>query len=133
MQGGRRGKRKRLSAGSFAGFLVWSKNQAHPRVMSLLQHCYHLDFKNLPKLSTPLILIEYHSINKDGALHKAGQAMFAKKTIVHFRKPTTLGFCSRLFLVPKPLNKWRPVIDLRGMGDINRYYRCQFTLNHRNT
>ena len=38
--------------------------------------------------------------------------MLTKKVIVHIRKPTTLGYYSRLFLVPKPLKRWRPAIDL---------------------
>ena len=89
------------------------KNQAHPRVVSLLQHVYRLDFKILPKLSKiPLILSEYHNKNKDGALHEAVQEMLSKKATVHVRKPTTLGDYSRLFLLPKPLKRWRPLIDL---------------------
>ena len=32
--------------------------------------------------------------------------------IYHLKECTTLGFSSRLFLVPKPGKKWRPVIDL---------------------
>ena len=88
------------------------KNHAHPRVVSLLQHGYRLDFKILPKLSKiPLILSEYYNKNKDGVLHKAVQAMLTKKAITHVRKPTTLGYYSRLFLVPKPMKRWRPVID----------------------
>ena len=56
------------------------KNHVHPRVVSLLQHGYRLDFKFLPKLSKiPLILSEYHNKNKDGALHEAVQAMLTKK------------------------------------------------------
>ena len=92
---------------------VWSKNHAHPRVVSLLQHGYRLDFKFLPKLSKiPLILSEYHNKNKDGALQEAVQAMLTKKAIVPVKTLTTLGYYSRLFLVPKPMNRWRPVIDL---------------------
>ena len=84
------------------------KNQAHPRVVSLLQHGYHLDLKILPKFSKiPLILSEYQNVNKDGALHEAVQAMLAKNATAHVRKPTTLGYYSSLFLVPKPLTKWR--------------------------
>ena len=30
---------------------------------------------------------------------------------IHARKPTTLGYYNRLFLVPKPFKRWRPVID----------------------
>ena len=89
------------------------KNHAHPRVVSLLQHGYRLDFNFLPKLSKiPLILSEYHNKNKDGALQEAVQAMLTKKAIVPVKKLTTLGYYSRLFLVPKPMNRWRPVIDL---------------------
>ena len=92
---------------------VWAKNQAHPRVVSLLQHGYRLDFKILPKLSKiPLILSKYHNKNKNGALHEAVQAMLARKAITHVRKPSSLGYYSRLFLVPKPMKWWRPVIDL---------------------
>ena len=97
---------------------VWAKNHAHPRVVSLLQHGYRLDFKILPKLSKiPLILSKYHNKNKDGALHEAVQAMLAKKAITHVRKPTTLGYYSRLFLVPKPMKRWRPVIDLSMLNN----------------
>ena len=97
---------------------VWAKNQAHPRVVSLLQHGYRLDFKILPKLSKiPLILSKYHNKNKDGALHEAVQAMLAKKAITHVRKPSTLGYYSRLFLVPKPMKRWRPVIDLSMLNN----------------
>ena len=92
---------------------VWAKNQAHSRVVSLLQHGYRLDFKILPKLSKiPLILSKYDNKNKDGALHEAVQAMLAKKAITHVRKLSTLGYYSRLFLVPKPMKRLRPVIDL---------------------
>ena len=59
-----------------------------------------------------LILSEYHNKNKDGALQEAVQAMLTKKAIVPVKKFTTLGYYSRLFLVPKPMNRWRPVIDL---------------------
>ena len=97
---------------------VWAKNHAHPRVVSLLQHGYRLDFKILPILSKiPLILSEYHNKNKDGALHEAVQAMLLKKAITHVRKPTTLGYYSRLFLVPKPMKQWRPVIDLSMLNN----------------
>ena len=92
---------------------VWAKNHAHPRVVSLLQHGYRVDFKILAKLSKiPLILSECHNKDKDGALHEAVQAMLLKKAITHVRKPTTLGYHSRLFLVPKSMKRWRSVIDL---------------------
>ena len=35
-----------------------------------------------------------------------------KNTIYHLKDCTTQGFYSRIFLIPKPCKKWRPVIDL---------------------
>ena len=72
--------------------------------------CLSSRFQNSSKI--PLTLIKYHNKNKDGTLHEAVQAMLTKKAIIHVRKPTTLGYYSRLFLVPKPLKRWSPVIDL---------------------
>ena len=91
---------------------------AHPRVVSLLKHGYRLDFNFLPKLSKILLILsEYHNKNKDGALHEAVQAMLAKKVITHVRKPTTLGYYSILFLVPKPMKRWQPPIDLSMLNN----------------
>ena len=43
--------------------------------------------------------------------------MLLEKAITHVRKPTTLGYYSRLFLVPKPMKRWRPVIDLSMLNN----------------
>ena len=43
--------------------------------------------------------------------------MLAKKAITQVRKPSTLGYNSRLFLVPKPMKRWRPVIDLSMLNN----------------
>ena len=40
-----------------------------------------------------------------------------KKAITHVRKPTTLGYHLGLFLVPKPMKWWRPVIDLSMLNN----------------
>ena len=77
--------------------------------------------------------------------------MLQKKAIVPVKMSATLGFHSRLFLVPKPGKKWRPVIDLSvlnshltvptfkmetaevirnlqgGVGSFCRPYRCLFS------
>ena len=51
-------------------------------------------------------------------LIKAVYQMIDKKTITPVQKVTSLGFCSRLFLIPKPGKKWRPVLDL---SVVNKY------------
>ena len=45
-------------------------------------------------------------------LIKAVYQMIVKRAITPVQKVTSLGFYSRLFLVPKPGKRWRPVIDL---------------------
>ena len=47
--------------------------------------------------------------------------MIDKKAITPVQKATPLGFYSRLFVVPKPGKKWRPVID---MSVVNEIYAC---------
>ena len=42
--------------------------------------------------------------------------LLQKKAILPVKKPTTLGLYSRVFLVPKPNQKWRPVIDLSHLN-----------------
>ena len=97
---------------------VWSKYRPQLRLVGLLQHGYHLHFKILPKLSKILLILSvFHNKNKHGALHEAVQGMLAKRAITHVRKPTTLGYYSRLFLVTKPMKRWRPVIDLSVLNN----------------
>ena len=42
--------------------------------------------------------------------------LLRKCTIEVVHTPDSLGFYSRLFLVPKPGNRWRPVIDLSSLN-----------------
>jgi len=44
--------------------------------------------------------------------------MLDKGALERVRDPQSKGFYSRLFLVPKPDNKWRPVIDLSSLNII---------------
>ena len=111
---------------------VWAKNHAHPRVVSLLQHGYRLDFKILPKLSKiPLILSKYHNKTKRAPTTKRFRPCLQKRTITHVRKPTTLGYYSRLFLVPKPMKQWRPVMDLSMLNNHLHVFPCpnSFTIS----
>ena len=93
----------------------------------------------------PLILSEYKARQKDQALATCIQSLLSKNAIERVENVKSLGFYSRLFLVPKPHRRWRPVIDLsrlntflhvekfkmetqdlpdsRGMGIVNRSVR----------
>ena len=55
---------------------------------------------------------------KQEFLIKAVYQMIDKRAITPVQKVTSLGFYSRLFLVPKPGKRWRPIIDL---SVVNQY------------
>ena len=131
----------------------WEQQGAHPFQLDLLRQGYRLPFRDHPKLSrTPCIHSEYNDADKDNALSTSILDLLTKNAIEKVNKQDSLGFYSRLFLVPKPGNKWRPVIDLsslnslqvqdgnsriyphiaqtRRMGHLNRSVRCISTHPH---
>ena len=87
----------------------WENFKVHPRVVLVLKQGYCLPFKEKPPLTRfPTIKSSYTSPVKQEALLEAVQ----KRAVVPVQNKNSLGFYSRFFLVPKPENKWRPVIDL---------------------
>ena len=55
---------------------------------------------------------DYKALQKDKALATCIQSFLPKNVIERVENVKSLGFYSRLFLVPKPHQRWRPVIDL---------------------
>ena len=89
----------------------------HPFHLDILKQGYRLPFRDYPKLSrTPCIHSGYNEIDKDSALSTSILDLLAKNAIEEVNKQDSLGFYSRLFLVPKPGNRWRPVIDLSSLN-----------------
>ena len=98
---------------------VWETKNAHLRVVTILKEGYCLNFRNQPPLTNyPAIRSKYLNREKQDFLIKAVYQMIDKKAITPVQKVTSLGFYSRLFLVPKLGKKWRPVIDL---SVVNQY------------
>ena len=64
----------------------------------------------------PLILSENKAQQKDQALATCIQSLLSKNAIERVENVKSLGFYSRLFLVPKPHQRWRPVIDLSRLN-----------------
>ena len=64
----------------------------------------------------PLIQSEYKAHQKDQALAICIQSLLSKNTIERVENEKSLGFYSRLFLVPKPHQRWRPVIELSRLN-----------------
>ena len=92
---------------------IWAKLGASPRSVKLLQEGYVLPFKMRPTLTRlPLVKSGYANAPRQAHLVDALHALADKAAVEVVRKPDSLGFYNRFFLVPKPNNRLRPVIDL---------------------
>ena len=70
-----------------------------------------------PKLvRAPLIRSGYKALHKEQALTSCIQSLLSKNAIERVENVKSLEFYSRLFLVPKPHQRWRPVIDLSRLN-----------------
>ena len=95
----------------------WETLGANPRVVSILREGYTLPFKMRPPLSRfPLITSGYANPTRSLALSQALGALVEKLVVEKVVVRTSLSFYNRLFLVPKPDNKWRPILDLSQLN-----------------
>ena len=87
-------------------------------MLNIITNGYVLPFISKPSLVRfPLIQSENKALQKDKALATYIQSILSKNAIERVENVKSLGFYSRLFLVPKPHQKWRPVIDLSGLNN----------------
>ena len=95
----------------------WQTNKCSQNVLNIITNGYVLPFRSKPNLIRfPLILSEYKAQQKDQALATCIQSLLSKNAIERVENIKSLGFYSRLFLVPKPHQRWRPVIDLSRLN-----------------
>ena len=95
----------------------WENQKAHRSILSLIQDRYKLPFREHPKLSRlPCIISGYVGSDKQSALLTSIQYLLQKGAIKVMHTKNYLGFYSRLFLVHKPGNCWRPVINLSSLN-----------------
>ena len=95
----------------------WQTNKCSSNVLNIITNGYVLPFfskRNLVRF--PRILSEYKARQKDQALATCIQSLLSKNAIKRVENVKSLGFYSRLFLVPKPHQRWRPVIDLSRLN-----------------
>ena len=86
-------------------------------VLNIITNGYVLPFILKPNLvRAPLIPSGYKALQKDQALASCIQPLLSKNTIERVENVKSLGFYSRLFLVPKSHQRWRPVIDLSRLN-----------------
>ena len=100
---------------------IWAHKGANPKVVSTLKEGYVLPFKVRPPLvRDPLIVSGYANPIRDSHLQAAVQALIEKKAVERVRVQTSLAFFNRLFIVPKPNHKWRPILDLSTLNQFLR-------------
>ena len=94
----------------------WEKHGSHQLIVGLIRDGYKLPFREHPNLSrVPCIISSYAGFDKQNALWASIQHLLQKGAVEVVHTPESLGFYSHLFLVPKPGNHWRPVIDLSSL------------------
>ena len=96
---------------------VWLDLNASPKVVQILKEGYTLPFQARPKLSrSPTVVSCYVNPHRNSYLLEALHQLIDKNAVELVQNQTSLGFFNRLFLVPKPNNKWRPILDLSNLN-----------------
>ena len=96
---------------------VWLDLNARPKVVQILKEGYTLPFQTRPRLTrSPTVVSCYVNPHRNSYLLEALHQLIDKNAIELVQNQTSLGFFNRLFLVPKPNNKWRPILDLSKLN-----------------
>ena len=94
----------------------WLTNKCSDNMLNITNG-YVLPFISKPNLvRAPLIQSSYEALQKYQALASCIQSVLSKNTIERVENVKSLGFYSRLFLFPKPDQRWKPVIDLSRLN-----------------
>ena len=96
---------------------TWLDLGASPKVVQILKEGYTLPFRIRPRLTrSPTVISCYVNPHRNSYLLEALHQLIAKNAVELVKDQTLLGFFNRLFLVPKPNNKWRPILDLSKLN-----------------
>ena len=96
----------------------WQTNKCSNNVLNIITNGHVLPFVSKPKLArVPLIQSGYKALQKEQALATCIQSLLSKNAIERVQNVKSLGFYSRLFFVPKPHQRSRPVIDLSRLNN----------------
>ena len=102
---------------------VWAQKGSSPRVVSILKDGYNLPFNLKPPLTRiPLIWSGYANPLRNSYLQEALHSLLQKQVVEKVRVQSSLRFYNRLFIVPKPNQKWRPILDLSAL---NRFFKVK--------
>ena len=91
----------------------WEALGSSPKVVTALREGYTLPFWFRPNLArSPSVISNYVNPQRQSHLLEALYQLLNKNAVEPVANQTSLGFYNRLFLVPKPNNRWRPILDL---------------------
>ena len=103
-------------------FQVCAQKGSSPRVVSILKEGYNLPFRLKPPLTRiPLIRSRYANPLRSSYLQEALHSLLQKQAVEKVRVQSSLAFYNRLFIVPKPNKKWRPILDLRALNQFIKF------------
>ena len=96
---------------------TWLDLGAGPKVVQILKEGYTLPFQTRPKLVRfPTVVSCYGNPQRNSYLLEALHQLIDKNAVELVRNQSSLSFFNRLFLVPKPNNRWRPILDLSNLN-----------------
>ena len=111
---------------------VWQELGANPRVVSIIRDGYSLPFKQRPPLSrVPVVLSGYANPRRNKVLKQALLTLQEKLVVERVLVRSSLTFYNRLFLVPKPNGKWRPILDLSQLNFSSQTRLSKWRLRNR--
>ena len=95
----------------------WEALGSSPKVVPTLREGYTLPFRFRPHLTmSPTVISHYHNSAKQSFLIEALYQLINKNAVEPVQNQNSLGFYNRLCLVPKPNNRWRPVLYLSTLN-----------------
>ena len=95
----------------------WETLGSSPKVVNTLREGYTLPFRFRPHLTrSPTVISNYHNPTKQSFLLEALYQLINKNAVEPVENQNSLGFYNWLFLVPKPNNRWRPILDLSTLN-----------------
>ena len=95
----------------------WEALGLSPKVVTTLREGYTLPFRFRPNLTrSPTVISNYHNPARQANLLEALYQLVNKNAVEPVENQNSLGFYNRLFLVPKPNNRWRPILDLSTLN-----------------
>ena len=95
----------------------WEALGSSPKVVTILREGYTLPFRFRPNLTrSPTVISNYVNPQRQSHLLEALYQLTNKNALEPVTNQNSLGFYNRLFLVPKPNNRWRPILDMSTLN-----------------